>query len=399
MLLASYFSALVLSIVLKFWFIPNPQSISSPKHCLSYSNSSLDDLITCLDAFTVPPNYYNVSSYQAAQPTDTELEAWKDVIWSMLDTQAGDCSDIILPEALDKYYALTPFFDLNSTTSYCALFETTSAPVVSDYQNYTYVKGWGVFVVPASPGRNGSRHVHISAPHPQADIFTSQQAAAIFALARTKSLLISGRFRSAFRMKTECITTTKQLYYKTDPTHDVNEPFHAANRVILEWQTVNGGCPSKTCAYVQMHGKGASSCPDDTIFISSGLGASPSSIAWYTNTTLDIPARRLRDAARSVFLSSSSFPSPSIWRDISLPSDSSTCTILTATSNVFGRLVNGVPENTVCTTAAEPLSGNVTGQFVHIEQAIVSREREMYEMWAEVFRMTWSGADEGEEVV
>ncbi|KIK61094.1 hypothetical protein GYMLUDRAFT_43196 [Collybiopsis luxurians FD-317 M1] len=388
---------------LSFWSTPSPEQNFSPKDCLSSTNGSLDALITCLDAFTVPPDFYDVSTYEAAQPTKDNLAAWKAVIWAMLEAKAGDCSDVILPDVLKDFYAVTRLFDSNPHSTHCVLSETTSFPISSPYQNHTYAKGWGLFVVPASP-TFVSRNVHLSAPHPQADIETPQQAAAIFTMARARSLLISGRFRSAFGVQTGCIipSNPRTVYYKTDPAHDVNEPFNVANGVIRRWQISNGGCPSETCAYVQMHGKGHSTCPDDTVFISSGLGTSSSSIAWYQNETLEVPARRLRDAARTIFLSSStlsnSFENASLWRNISLPSDSPSCKSLTATTNVFGRLINGVPEDDVCTTAAKASSGKVRGEFVHIEQAIVSRQGgtngKVYQMWAEVFRRTWRGVEE-----
>ncbi|KAJ4471568.1 hypothetical protein J3R30DRAFT_1095094 [Lentinula aciculospora] len=347
-------------------YLNNRATVSPPKNCLTHN--TLNDFINCLDAFTVSPNFYDTSSYATAQPTKEENSAWKSVVHSMLNTNADDCSDITLPSALAYIYAITAFHDADTTRTFCVLFETTA----SVYRNYT--KGWGLMVVPASASAI-SRHIHLSAPHPQADINTPQQAAAIFVLSGAHSLLISGRLRSAYAVQTDCIVSAGSTkgYSKTDPTHDVDEPFSVANREIREWQNANGGCPSETCAYVQFHGKAASSCAADTMFISSGLGNSNSAISWYQDLSFDIPARRVRDIVRTVFPT---------WT-ASLPSDDPTC-VLTATDNVFGRLINGVPDNSICTTEAD--SSIATGEFIHIEQAIVSRKSDVYDQWGEVLR-------------
>lgn len=197
-------------------YLDNPASVpeSSPKDCLTHN--TLNDLINCLDAFSVSPDFYDASSYAAAQPTDEENSAWTSVIYSMLNANANDCADITLPAVLEHIYAVTTFSDANVNRTFCVLSETTA----SAYSNYT--KGWGLMVVPASD-KDISRHIHLSAPHPQADINTPQQAGAIFTLSGAHSLLISGRFRSAYAVQTDCIIPAgaKKVFYKTDPAHDV----------------------------------------------------------------------------------------------------------------------------------------------------------------------------------
>lgn len=60
-----------------------------------------------------------------------------------------------------------------------------------------------------------------------------------------------------------------------------------------------------------------------------------------------------------------------------MPSDSS-CG-LTATGNIFGRLLNGVALASVCTTAGT--ASGATGQFIHAEQATASRAEASYDEW------------------
>lgn len=86
----------------------------------------------------------------------------------------------------------------------------------------------------------------------------------------------------------------------------------------------------------------------------------------------NMPAVRIRDVVGKL--------STRLGWTVSLPS-TSRC-ILRATKNVVGRLLNGVPEGDVCTTGAMGASG----QFVHIEQAKVSRQASSHELWIEAIK-------------
>jgi len=111
------------------------------------------------------------------------------------------------------------------------------------------------------------------------------------------------------------------------------------------------------------------------MFLSSGLGRSNASVAWYTDA-VDRPIKRLKTHLMAAFPT---------W-NISLPSDSD-CS-LTATDNVFGRLVNGIAEQLVCTDAST--AELVTGEFVHIEQAIISRQAGVYSEWTAALLATFA---------
>ena len=93
------------------------------------------------------------------------------------------------------------------------------------------------------------------------------------------------------------------------------------------------------------------------------------SLDYYNNNTP--PVKRIRNELNTVFTT---------WTN-SLPPDS-TCG-LTATDNVFGRLVNaaaGASDDSVCTTSTT--CGNVSGQFAHIEQSATARDSANYNGWA-----------------
>lgn len=66
----------------------------------------------------------------------------------------------------------------------------------------------------------------------------------------------------------------------------------------------------------------------------------------------------------------------------------STCS-LTATENIIGRLVNGVPGD-VCVAGAYPPA--VVGSFIHIEQDAGVRQQGSWEAWADAFSAAFGKA-------
>lgn len=103
-------------------------------------------------------------------------------------------------------------------------------------------------------------------------------------------------------------------------------------------------------------------------------GNSSASLAWYSDAT-DRPIKRLQQNL------SLSFPS----KHISLPSDSN-CT-LTATKNVFGRYLNGIQSESVCSKAATRKTA--TGEFIHAEQSRAARSPVNYNAWSQAVLNTF----------
>ncbi|KAJ2929595.1 hypothetical protein H1R20_g7487, partial [Candolleomyces eurysporus] len=298
--------------------------------------------------------------YQAAQPTPEQRHAWRSAVTSLLSVD-GNCSALTVPPALEEIYLFHAFPAGGSQKTYCVLIERSVDS-----------KGWGSVIVPESKA-TVTYTLHLSAPHPHYDLGTVEQAAALFELVGAKSLLIAGRTRTALMEPSQCVIPKgSQPYYVTDPAHNNLEPFFDAALAIYEWQHAQStGCPSSSCAFIQMHGKGRRTCPSDQVFMSSGLRNN----SWYTSST-DYPIKRLKRNLQ--------YALPPKWT-ISLPSDSK-CG-LTATTNVVGRYINGIPESKVCSSSPAP--SQVTGEFIHIEQAPSSRSREVYELWARALRATF----------
>ena len=196
----------------------------SPSTCLSTS-TTLEHLVDCFHPFTVPERKYpDNSSYDAVQPNVTQRQAWSDAITAVLNVD-GNCSSIPIPPSINTVISIATFTE-SSGTAFCVLYE-------SSVELGHYAKGWGLFVVPELRA-DVSRSIHFSAPHPGwpgGDGDTPQQAASLFKATDAKSLLITGRKRTASTLPSDCISSShNQHYYMTDPAHSV---------VRMKWKSRN----------------------------------------------------------------------------------------------------------------------------------------------------------------
>ncbi|KAG2012106.1 hypothetical protein CC2G_012144 [Coprinopsis cinerea AmutBmut pab1-1] len=238
--------------------------------CTSTS-ATLEDLVTCLVGYTVPAGFYNpggAGDYSVAQPGAGELDAWRTAVETALNVD-GDCpSPPINVPGLGGTYTIGLFTEsVSGGKSFCVISETNTYSGTTN----VFARGWG-FVITTANDADHQRALHFSAPHPVYDKTTPLQAAALFKRVGAKSLIVAGRHRMASSSSSTCATPSNpnDTYYKTDPSHDDDEPFHDALLVTREWQIDQGGCPNSNCAYIQWHRK--VSCPNYDVFLSSGPG-------------------------------------------------------------------------------------------------------------------------------
>lgn len=207
-------------------------NVSGQINCLQ--NSTFEDVITCFDTYTVSEGYYSDQTYTAAQPTADQLSGWEDLIASLLSVD-GNCTSVVVPEAIADIYDVSLFKDL-AGPQYCVVSESTSIDGL-------YAKGWGLVVVPAAREAI-MRDIHLAAPHPAYDLFTPEQAGALFKSTGARTLLIAGRSRTANPTPSDCVVPTSNttVYYKTDATHDVVSPWpHSIGICGLKFIFTAGG--------------------------------------------------------------------------------------------------------------------------------------------------------------
>jgi len=216
-----------------------PISTLANVSCLQNSTiDTLETLISCLQTYTAPPNYYATpgscdlesEKYAAAQPSKAELQAWKDSISELMDIDGKEkfCpEDVTSVVGLNNTYVVSLFNDKDGQ-SFCILSETQTAPNTTS----VFARGWGIVVVPANK-EGYTRSIHLSVPHPVYDgEELAIQAAALFKRTGGKSLVISGRNRQAYPCSTKCSAAASTIYYKTDPTHDVVRYFVLQNHDV-----------------------------------------------------------------------------------------------------------------------------------------------------------------------
>jgi len=131
-------------------------------------------------------------------------------------------------------------------------------------------------------------------------------------------------------------------------------------------------CTAAPCGtFIQLHGKANNHCGNNNMFLSGGMA----SIDWYTDHP-SYPVNLLKEQLNAHFPGS-----PAIS-----PVEDSKCD-LKATRNVFARLLNGVPENLVCSKGAT--KAGAFGHFIHIEQHYTMMLEEQYSYWTEAIEATF----------
>jgi hypothetical protein len=210
---------------------------------------------------------------------------------------------------------------------------------------------WGTIVVAAVPDRPS---LVLQSPHPLFDTKTGQQSAWIYRMIGARALFLSGAHRCNSLLPSPCAGTTTvcsgavEPFRISDPAHNVDHPFQAATLAAISV------VPQPV--FIQLHGFGKDLGDPDVIMSNGTRSASP----------VDLVAA-LRDQL--------------LLRDDSLTFKiahiDSSWSLLTGTTNVQGRLVNG--SIAPCTQSASVPSG----RFIHIEQAF-QRLRNNVSSWSRV---------------
>jgi len=292
---------------------------------LLFSNSSSAATLTCSTATTldalancikgqIPDN----GSGEWVAATTTEQTAWRSAVNQMLH---GACN-FALPAAIATAAQIRTFTDTSTGKSYCLLMEVLDAN-----NNGKVDRGWGAFMVNA----NATREINHSAPHPLADLTTENQSIGIFGGTDSRSWMMAGAHRTAANGSNSC----ESSYGASDAAHAIDNMFHAATIELMAFYGTTAW------QQIQWHGMAVDTCTTNA-FLSHGRDVNPSA------------------GDKNLLLKNNMLGYHPTW-NIETPDTS--CT-LNATDNVQGRLINGVPEASVCGTAAS----SYNTKFLHIEQ-------------------------------
>lgn len=311
-----------------------------PSDCLS--ETTLETLVACIVGF-MPTE----ASEEYTVPTGSQLTDWKTVIASML---AGNCGTIVLPVSLQSNFTIQTFNDTGNSRSYCLLAETADG----DSDGF-FDLGWGTFIVYAAATTNLS----IDISHPRNDTNTPEQGIVVFKNTGARTFSLANAHRRANSVASSC----QGSFHVADAAHNTTHTFHATLEAM---DTYYSGL-SQTFHSIQFHGMATDSCPGVDVYITHGRNTTPSG----SDPIDDLKANFIAAV-------------PSAWGlTVTVPGDSPSCT-LTGTTNVQGRLLNGVTSGSECGTAATSYSGH----FIHIEQVRSIRTDTVHAHWVTAINNT-----------
>ena len=314
--------------------------------CLD-TNDTLEDLVYCI--YDYMPHRFSVDDRDGFDvPTAAELAQWRAVVEQMMN---GECDTIDLGQYdWGDDFTVTTFADLENGNTYCVFMET-SYEAYPDPIGSRVTHGWGTFIY--NPAY--LRELNISAPHVKYEAWTDLEATAIFKRTRSRTLLMTGAHRYASDVDSGCQPDRK----RSDAAHNVDHMFHAAVAELMEYYDTHNA----TFHHLQFHGMGTSSCPGVDVYVTHGSATAP------------VAGDKILELQTNLV-----YHNPT-WT-VTVPGHSPAC-ILNGTTNVQGRLINGVATDQVCGTVAAGYSGH----FIHIEQHKAYRDANY---WFAAVNDTWS---------
>lgn len=302
-------SVLILSLSL----LANAATLTCP------GTTTLEELIACIE-MQMPRK----GSEGFIIPKSSQIRDWRSVVSQIL---GGNCKKIRLPGGLRNIYSVGTFHDADKSKDYCVLME------IFDGDGDSIVdKGWGTFIINLSSGRELS----IQIPHPIADVGTTDEGIGVFKETDSRSFVMAGSHPDA----NSEISTCQSSFPTSDVAHNVANFFQSTQQELLRYYNSVG----LDFVAIQLHGMGSSSCEGVDVYLTHGLSLSPV----LGDKILELQSNLL-------------FYNPG-WV-VTVPGDSPSCN-LSASTNVQGRLLNGVASGAVCYTTASKYSG----KFIHIEQ-------------------------------
>jgi len=289
-------------------------------------SSNHPDRRVARDENAAPPDFI--------EPNSGDFVAWDGILALAMANDWPACFDA----ATAQGYEVVEFLDLPTGHTFHVLRERVIPGEVG-------FRGQGIFVFDGEPG--GRARLVIEAPHPRFDSLTANQTALAIPQLRPRVSMIAGTHRNNTVALTTCDGTFEggAPYHLSDVAHYTGNFFHATHKYL--------GANLTGMVALQLHGfccPGDASYPalvDDTV-VSTGDNTSPGAGMF---------ARLLHDRIEA--------------QGFSVGPDLTTCALfpdetgyLGATTNVQGRVSNGVAIGTECNTP----SLSASGEFTHLEQ-------------------------------
>ena len=269
-------------------------------------------------------------------PSAQAMSDWETVVSGMM---GGACVGP-LPASLSGY-ELEVFADADNSEQYCVLAAVTDAN-----DDGTMDTPWGTVIIYQDVS---AKDISIDVPHPLHDSNTAAQGIAVFKGVGARSFVLSGSHRHANAAESDC----DDGYLTADAAHTLNTFQSSITAIMGHYDAVG-----EVHTAIQFHGMGSDSCPGVEAHITHGSNVAPQA-----GEAIDL----LRNALEAAVPGD---------HDFTVPGDSPSCT-MSGTSNMQGRLLNGVAAESVCTVSAS----GYTARFIHIEQKSFLRHADHHAYW------------------
>ncbi len=253
----------------------------------------------------------------------------------------SSCDSIDL-RSLKGKYRIGTFMEGDNGRSYCIL-ATTSI-----------LYPWGNVIVDLDA--SSSKNLSFDCPHPKFDAETGEQGIRLLKGTQARSWIVAG----SHRMSNNNIQVTCQPHhYFSDAAHSVNNCFLAAVAAVkFYYESV----VHQDYTSVQLHGMAKSSCGSIDTFFSHGS------------------CDRSKKGEEKIDILQRIATVHPLDKGKHAVAGSDDCNLCGST-NIEGRLINGVPRNDLCDTVAK----STNGKFIQIEQKREYRQESAAEFWNNVF--------------
>ncbi|KAI6171079.1 hypothetical protein M3Y97_01084900 [Aphelenchoides bicaudatus] len=293
-------------------------------------------------------NTTSLEEWTNALPTDSEKNEMFELISMLYPMETYDnLNNSLLTENFPHLAKVMQLTVLENR--FCVIHE----PLDATSPSFKFPRFFGFIVLRAEQGV--SKRLHHSAAHFETDGHVCRQASAMFSQTGSKSLVVAGASRWA--VKGSNPSPCQRSNQIADASHNTDLMFHVAN--VALWEAAKRYSTSRQNLidhFIQWHGMAETSCPNSMAFISVGASLKHSV---YQNDNLY--ANRLKSSLNQI----------TGYKFAQTPQTDMKCS-LRATTNVFGRVINGVHVGDECLALAP--SKSILGNFIHIEQKNQSRE-------------------------
>ena len=288
---------------------------------------------------------------------DVLKKAQKDWFWidcngeALVDryglVRAPDSCESIDLGSLKGKYRIGTFVDRDNGRKYCIL-ATTSI-----------LYPWGNVIVDLDTS-SATKNLSFDCPHPKFDAQTAEQGIRMLKGTRARSWIVAGSHRMA---NNDSPGTCQPQHYVSDAAHSPDNCFHAAVEAVKFYYD---SVVFQDYTSVQLHGMGKATCGTVDTFLSHG-------------SCSITPADEKEEKIDILQKIAQSHPLDDGHHAVA-GRDGGACNLCGST-NIQGRLINGVPRNDLCNTVAS----SHNGQFIQIEQKLDYRTEAYAQFWNDVF--------------